>query len=110
MLPTTGKISLLALGLIVGAGGVMGYVKAKSKASLISGSVSALLLVSAFGVSLVNADAGLIFGLVVSAALCVVFGIRLKKTGKFMPAGLLLILCGAESALLLTAMILLRGN
>jgi uncharacterized membrane protein (UPF0136 family) len=103
MLPSIGKFSLLALSLLVGAGGAMGYVKAKSKASLISGLISAALLAAAFGLSFVNAEMGLILGLVVAIALCVVFGIRLKKTGKFMPSGMLLTMCAIESAILLAA-------
>jgi uncharacterized membrane protein (UPF0136 family) len=90
-------ISLPVIGFLVGAGGVMGFVKAKSKASLISGLVSAVLYFIAFAVSQQDAKAGAIMGSAVSIALCIVFAIRLKKTGKFMPAGLLLILCGLEA-------------
>jgi uncharacterized membrane protein (UPF0136 family) len=43
---------------------------------------------------------GLPLALGLSAALVVVFAIRLKKTGKFMPAGLLLCLSGLMVGLL----------
>ena len=92
------KISLLVLSILVGAGGVFGFLKAQSKASLISGIISALLLVVAYSISERNVQQGLIMGAVVSVLLCIVFGIRLAKTKKFMPAGMLLALCGAESA------------
>lgn len=93
---TASRISLLVLSLLVGGGGVMGYLKAQSKASLISGVISAALLAVAYYVSGRNWEQGLIFGGVISALLCVVFGIRLKKTGKMMPSGMLLGLCAAE--------------
>jgi uncharacterized membrane protein (UPF0136 family) len=105
MLSSIGKFSLLALSLLVGAGGVMGYVKAKSKASLISGLISATLLDAAFALSFFNAELGLMLGLVVAVALSVVFGIRLKKTGKFMPSGMLLAMCTIETAILLAAVL-----
>jgi uncharacterized membrane protein (UPF0136 family) len=106
MLPLIGKISLLALSLFVGAGGVMGFVKAKSKASLISGLISAVLLAGAFGVSFINLELGLIMGLVISLSLCVVFGIRLKKTGKVMPSGMLLGVSALEVVLLAAAVLI----
>ena len=73
-------------------GGLIGFFKAKSKVSLISSSVFAALLVlavvpgvfqPAFARGLVN---------VLLAALLVVFAIRLAKTKKFMPGGLMLVL------------------
>lgn len=99
------RISLLVLCLLVGGGGIMGYLKAQSKASLISGVVSAALLAVAYYVSGRNWEQGLIFGAVICALLCVVFAIRLKKTGKVMPAGALLGLSAAELALLVAALL-----
>jgi uncharacterized membrane protein (UPF0136 family) len=73
-------------------GGLIGFFKANSKASLISSSVFAALLVltavpgvfqPAFARGLVN---------VLLAALLVVFAIRLARTKKFMPSGLMLVL------------------
>jgi uncharacterized membrane protein (UPF0136 family) len=92
-------ISLPVIGVLVGAGGVMGFVKAKSKPSLISGLVSAVLYFAAFALSQQDAKMGAIMGSAISVALCAVFAIRLKKTGNFMPAGLLLILCGMEAVI-----------
>jgi uncharacterized membrane protein (UPF0136 family) len=73
-------------------GGLMGFLKAGSKVSLISSSVFAALLVltavpgvfqPAFARGLAN---------VILAALLVVFAVRLAKTKKFMPSGLMLVL------------------
>ena len=72
--------------------GLIGFFKAKSRVSLISSSVFALLLVlttlhgifqPAFAQDLAN---------VILAALLVVFAVRLAKTKKFMPGGLMLVL------------------
>ena len=72
-------------------GGLIGFLKAGSKVSLISSSVFAAVLVltqtgifePAVARNLVN---------VLLAALLVVFAIRLAKTKKFMPSGLMLVL------------------
>ena len=80
-------------------GGLMGFLKAGSKVSLISSSVFAALLVltavpgvfqPAFARGLAN---------MLLAALLVVFAIRLAKTKKFMPAGLLLVVTIVAMAL-----------
>ena len=73
------------------AGGLVGFFKAKSKVSLILSSVFAALLVlttlrGVFQPSFANNLAN-----VIMAVLLVVFAVRLAKTKKFMPAGLLLV-------------------
>lgn len=103
MLESAGKISLLILAIVVLLGGVAGFLKAKSKASLIAGLLSGALLAVAYSVSERNAQQGMLLGAAVSALLCVVFGIRLKKTKKFMPSGMLLVLCAIEVVLLAAA-------
>ncbi|HKW29048.1 MAG TPA: TMEM14 family protein [Verrucomicrobiae bacterium] len=73
-------------------GGLFGFYKGKSKVSLITSVVSAALLVlttlrgifePAFARDLAN---------LILAALLVVFAIRLAKTKKIMPSGLMLVL------------------
>ena len=70
------------------AGGLMGYLKAKSKASLIA-SVS-------FAVPLIFCALDIIFkpyvADIVLAVLMVFFAMRLTKSKKFMPNGLMLVL------------------
>ncbi len=72
------------------AGGLFGFFKAKSKVSLITSAVSAALLILTViplfqpGVARALAD-------IIMAALLVVFAIRLAKTKKFMPSGMMLV-------------------
>jgi uncharacterized membrane protein (UPF0136 family) len=72
------------------AGGLMGFLKAGSKVSLITSAVSAALLVLTAIPGLFSP--GLRVGLadLIMAALLVVFAVRLTKTRKFMPSGLML--------------------
>lgn len=69
-------------------GGLIGFLKGKSKVSLImSVSFAALLALCAAHVVFYDYVADILL-----AALLVVFAMRLAKTKKFMPAGLMLIL------------------
>ena len=97
-----GGIVAIAYGIFVGIGGAIGYAQAQSKASLISGSVSGVLLLIAGVMQLQDNSIGLLIALVVTALLVVVFAIRLFKTRKFMPAGLLTIAGVATLAVLLS--------
>lgn len=88
----TGIIAAIAYGIIAIAGGIMGYVQAASKASLISGSISGLLLIFAGVMQLQGQAWGLTLAAIITAILIIVFAIRLTKTRKFMPAGLMAVL------------------
>lgn len=87
-----GIIAAIAYGILAVVGGIMGYVQAKSKASLISGSISGLLLIFAGVMQLQGQAWGSILATVVTSVLLIVFAIRLVKTRKFMPAGLMTVL------------------
>jgi uncharacterized membrane protein (UPF0136 family) len=81
------------------AGGLIGFLKAGSKVSLITSSVAAALLIvtaipGVLGYSMARGLADAIM-----AVLLVVFAIRLTKTKKFMPSGLLLVVTVAALAL-----------
>lgn len=88
----TGIIAAIAYGIIAIAGGIIGYVQAASKASLISGSISGLLLIFAGVMQLQGQAWGLTLAAIITAILIIVFALRLTKTRKFMPAGLMAIL------------------
>ncbi|QDS91949.1 Transmembrane proteins 14C [Roseimaritima multifibrata] len=79
-------------GAFVVFGGVMGYVKAASRASLIAGSITGgLLLLSAFLISR-GSTAGTILGLAVSLLLLSQFAPSLLKKFKVMPNLLMVVL------------------
>lgn len=84
-------ITAIAYGVLALIGGIIGYVQAQSKASLISGSISGLLLIIAGVMQLQGQGLGLM-ATVITAMLVTVFAIRLTKTRKFMPAGLMSLL------------------
>jgi uncharacterized membrane protein (UPF0136 family) len=91
LLQTT-RVYLFVFGVLTVAGGTFGYLKAKSRPSLIAGSIAGVLLVLAGWLITSNARAGLVLGLVVSLALAARFGRAFAKTKKPMPAGLMALL------------------
>jgi uncharacterized membrane protein (UPF0136 family) len=76
-------------------GGLMGYLKAGSKVSLVTSAAFALALIIA-GYAGVPYAPQFILGLLI--VLAVVFAARLIKTRKFMPAGLMVLLTLAALA------------
>ncbi len=89
-LPT--KIYFIIFGLLTIAGGVMGYVKAGSTASLIAGGISGLLLLVAAFLLPSHAVAGLVLALLVSLLLAGRFLPAFFKSGKMMPSGVMALL------------------
>lgn len=79
-------------------GGMIGFLKAGSKVSLITSSVAAALLVLTAMPGVFDANFRRNLADVIMAALLVVFAIRLTKTKKFMPSGLMLVLTLAALA------------
>lgn len=89
---TLASIAALAYGILAIVGGVLGYLQAQSKISLLAGcGCGALLLASALVQSQGQAW-GLMVAIGVTAILMIAFTLRLVKTQKFMPAGLMLLL------------------
>ena len=86
------KIYFIVFGLLTIVGGVMGYVKAGSTASLVAGSVSGILLLLAAFLLPGNLVVGLVLAAVVSIALAGRFVPAFIKTGHVMPAGLMSVL------------------
>jgi len=86
------KIYFAIFGLLTIAGGVMGFVKAHSTASLIAGSISGVLLLLAAFLLPGQAAAGLALGGVVSLLLIGYFLPAFLRTHKVMPAGMMSIL------------------
>jgi uncharacterized membrane protein (UPF0136 family) len=88
-------VAAIAYGILSIVGGIIGYAQAQSKASLISGSISGALLILGGILALIGASWGLWLAAIVTLALIIVFVVRLSKTRKFMPAGLMIIAGGA---------------
>ena len=98
---------LFAFGAFTIIGGIIGYVKAKSRASLIAGTVSgALLMLAGWLVGHSGARPGVFLALGVSAALVVRFGKAFKTTKKVFPA-LVITLLGLV-AIVLGVVVLVR--
>jgi uncharacterized membrane protein (UPF0136 family) len=76
-------------------GGLIGFLKAGSKVSLITSSVSAALLVLTTMQSVFQPGFRHSAAEIIMAALLLVFTVRLAKTRKFMPSGLMFVLTGA---------------
>jgi uncharacterized membrane protein (UPF0136 family) len=85
-------IAAIAYGVLALVGGIIAYNQVQSKMSLISGSISGILLILGGVLQLQGQASGLILATTVTSVLVVVFLIRLAKTRKFMPAGLMMIL------------------
>jgi uncharacterized membrane protein (UPF0136 family) len=99
------QLAILIYALIIAAGGVMGYVSAKSTASLMSGLGSGALLLIAFALSFRNLKAGFALAALVALALGVFFLIRFLNTGKWMPAGISVILSAIMLVLMLWSLL-----
>jgi uncharacterized membrane protein (UPF0136 family) len=85
-----GQVTLGIYAVLLAVGGLIGYLKANSRASLIAGSISALAAITALGLSIGNSRWGIPLGLILSIVLFLLFGYRYAvKTRKFMPSGLL---------------------
>lgn len=84
-------LATAAYGLLSGLGGIWGYIKSRSKISLISGCLSSILLIITAGIQWQGHSLGLLLSRIIILLLIVLFTIRLIKTGKFMPSGVMLI-------------------
>ncbi|MEO5753110.1 MAG: TMEM14 family protein [Chthoniobacterales bacterium] len=89
-LPT--KIYFILFGILTIAGGVMGFVKVGSTASLIAGAISGILLLVAAFLLPSHAVAGLAIAIVVSLILAGRFLPAFLKTGVMMPNGMMALL------------------
>jgi uncharacterized membrane protein (UPF0136 family) len=103
--PLVAQITLAVYALLLVAGGLVGFLKAGSRASLYAGCLSGAAALAALALSAGNSRWGPALGLVLSIALLALFGYRYAaKTRKFMPSGLLAVLSLAVLFVMLLVM------
>src|SRR5262245_15936920 len=105
--PIVGWLILGSYAILLGVGGVFGYLKASSRPSLIAGLVSAAVALLALGWSIADRR-GFTLGAVLAAFMLAFFGVRFAHSRKFMPGGLLL--AASTAVLVLLSALLLSGN
>ena len=93
-------ITSFVYGSLVLLGGIIGFRKAGSRASLIAGIASEFLLLLAAALSFHGHSAGATLAMAVAALLFVFFMWRWFKGRKFMPAGLMVVASAAALVLL----------
>lgn len=86
------KIYFIVFGILTIAGGVIGFVRAGSVASIIAGAITGILLLIAGWVLPEYRAVGLATALVVSLLLAGQFIPKFLRTGKAMPAGIMSLL------------------
>ncbi len=97
---------VLIYGILVAAGGIMGYARAKSAPSLIAGGISGLILIGAAVAMMRGAyQVGWWLALIIALLLLVNFGVRSLSGFKMMPGGLMIIL-----SLIAIIMLLINRN
>ncbi|MGF1498104.1 MAG: TMEM14 family protein [Elainellaceae cyanobacterium] len=100
---TLGVIGAIAYGILTLLGGIWGYAKARSKPSLISGVISGLLLIAGGLLSLAGIGWGQWLAVAVTVLLMIVFAIRLARTRKIMPAGVMVVLGALTLVMMLSS-------
>ena len=101
-----GQIVMGVYGVLLIAGGMMGYVKSKSRVSLFAGAIAGGLCVGATWLSMDQPAEGFTIGSLVALLLTGVFINRFAKTRKFMPAGMILVM----SVIVGVALMLIQQN
>ncbi|WP_008313506.1 TMEM14 family protein [Leptolyngbya sp. PCC 6406] len=97
-------IAAFGYGALALVGGIIGFLQVRSKVSLISGLVSGILLAIS-GLGIVKGQPwGLGLAIAVTILLLIVFVVRLIKTRKVMPAGLMVAAGLVAGATLLTGL------
>ena len=86
------KIYFLVFGVLTIAGGVVGYVKAGSVASIIAGSITGVLLLVAAFLLPEHRAIGLATAFIISLLLAAQFAPKFIRTGRIMPAGMMSVL------------------
>ena len=88
--PRFGLIVLGVYALLLIVGGVIGFLKARSRPSLIAGVASGLIAIGSLAIAATaNEDLGYSLALILAIVMFLFFGPRAMSSRKFMPAGLM---------------------
>jgi len=88
--PLVGHITLAVYALLLAVGGVIGFVRARSRPSLVAGLASAVAALVALYFSTLRSPFGFPLGMALALVLFVFFGYRYAlRAHKFMPSGLM---------------------
>jgi uncharacterized membrane protein (UPF0136 family) len=96
---------VIAYGMLTLLGGIIGFVKAGSLLSLVTGTFSGMLLILSAVAMLKNYTLGSLFAILLSASIGIFFCYRFALTQSMMPAGLMVLL----SALVVTTLLISKG-
>ena len=103
--PTVGHVTLGIYAALLAVGGILGFVKARSQASLISGLISAAAALIALGLAVTGHRLGFPLGMILAIVLFCLFGYRYAlRARKFMPSGLLAVISLAVLAVMILVM------
>jgi uncharacterized membrane protein (UPF0136 family) len=86
------RIYFIVFGALTIVGGIIGYLKAGSVASIVAGSITGVLLLVAVFLLPEHRTIGLATALIVSLLLAAQFVPKFLRTGRVMPAGMMSIL------------------
>jgi uncharacterized membrane protein (UPF0136 family) len=102
--PTVAHVVLGIYAVLLAVGGVIGFLKARSHASLISGVLSAIFAVVALVLMRMNNPIGTPLALLLAITLFVLFGYRYAIHNKrFMPSGMLAVVSAVVLLVLMLA-------
>ena len=87
-----GRIYFIVFGALTIIGGIVGYLKAGSVASIIAGSITGVLLLVAAFLLPEHRTIGLATALIISLLLAAQFVPKFLRTGRVMPAGMMSVL------------------
>lgn len=97
---TAAQVLMAIYALLLGGGGVMGFVKARSRPSLIAGLICAGLAAGCVAAGFSDPGLCRVLGMTLALLLSIFFGYRYAIRPKFMPSGLMAIVSVAVLALL----------
>ena len=93
-------VVLIVYGALMGLGGVLAFVRAKSGPSLVVGVFAGALLIICGAITWIGVHAASYVGLAMTLLLCALFGLRYRKTKKVRPAGVMFVVSVIVAAIL----------